>query len=266
MAGVDPLRIGGVELPSRLLIGTARYPSPAVLADAIEAADPGFITVALRRAGADGGDFHRLLGETGARVVPNTAGCRTAREACTTARMARELLGTDWIKLEVVADDDLQLPDPFGLLEAAEELAGDGFTVLAYCTEDLVLCERLAAAGCAAVMPWGSPIGSGQGLNQPDRLRLLREHLPGTMLIVDAGLGRPSDAAAAMELGFDGVLVNTAIASAVEPARMAAAFADAVRGGREAWRAGIMPRHDTARPSTPALEAPLLPPREEALR
>lgn len=263
VAEQNSLIIAGEALPSRMLLGTSRYPSPAILGKAITAANPGFITVALRRAGTEGGDFYDLLASFAVRVVPNTAGCRTAKEACTTARMARELLDTNWIKLEVIADDASQAPDPFELVRAAEELLADDFIVLAYCTEDLALCQRLAGAGCHAVMPWGAPIGSGQGLSTPERLTLLRHHLPDTVLIVDAGLGRPSDAAQAMELGFDGVLLNTAVATAGDPASMAAAFAAATTAGRHAFCAGIMPRHDTAHPSTPTLEAPLLPPLKE---
>lgn len=260
MADTDCLTIAGEELPSRLLLGTARYPSPASMAAAATAAAPGFLTVALRRAGQHGDGFYSIVAKLGKRMVPNTAGSRTAREACTTARLARELLGTNWVKLEVIADDATQSPDPFELLTAATSLLADGFVVLAYCTEDLALCQRLAGAGCHAVMPWGAPIGSGQGLGNPARLALLRHRLPDTTLIVDAGLGRPSDAAQAMELGFDGVLLNTAVATARDPALMAAAFAAATVAGRQAYLAGIMPRHPTAQPSTPPLEAPLATP------
>lgn len=256
----ENLIIAGTELPSRLLLGTARYPSPAILQAAVAAATPGFITVALRRAGTAGTDFYNLLQQFGSRIVPNTAGCKTAKEACTTARMGRELLETNWVKLEVIADDATQAPEPFELVKAATELLADDFVVLAYCSDELALCQRLAGLGCHAVMPWGSPIGSGQGITAPDRLELLRHRLAATILIVDAGLGHPSDAALAMELGYDGVLVNTAVATAAKPAAMAAAFAQATIAGRSGFLAGMMPRHAFATPSTPAIEAPILPP------
>ncbi len=253
--GGHGLVIAGRELASRLLLGTARYPSPAVLADCVRRAKPGLVTVSLRRAGKGGGDFNDLVSGLGVPVVPNTSGCRTAAEACRTASMARELLGTDWVKLEVIADDDTLAPDPFGLAEAAETLVRDGFNVLAYCTEDLALCARLAGIGCSAIMPWGSPIGSGQGLTNVDRLVKLRDSLPGEVLVVDAGIGRPSDAAQAMEIGFDAVLLNTAVALAGDPAAMACAFADAVDSGRRARLAGVMPRNPMAVPSSPAPDA-----------
>lgn len=253
----EPLRIAGRELGSRLLLGTSRYPSPAALADCIEQARPGFLTVSVRRAGSGGNGFYELLQETGLPLVPNTAGCRTAKEACVTASMARELLGTNWVKLELIGDDETQAPDPFALVEAAAQLLREDYVVLAYCTEDLALCMRLAELGCHAIMPWAAPIGSGQGLTQPERLALLRQRLPTSVLVVDAGLGRPSDAAAAMELGYDAVLLNTAVAQAREPAPMAAAFRAATDAGRRAWRAGIMPRHSMAQPSTLAPDIPV---------
>lgn len=253
--GKDSLAIAGKILASRMALGTARYPSPAVLADCVEKCNPGFITVSLRRTGKKGSGFFDLLSGLGVPLVPNTAGCRTAKEACQVASMARELLATDWIKLEVIADDDTLAPDPFGLVEAAADLAKDGFCVLAYCTEDLALCNRLAEIGCGAIMPWGSPIGSGQGITHLQRLEKLRSSLPGQVLVVDAGIGRPSDAAQAMEIGFDGVLLNTAVALAGDPAAMAGAFAKAVDAGRTAHLARIMPRHQMAVPSTPPPDA-----------
>ena len=253
----DQFAIAGRRLASRLLLGTSRYPSPAALADCVARARPGCLTVSVRRSGGGGNAFYELLREAGPPLVPNTAGCRTVKEACRTASMARELLGTSWVKLELIGDDETQAPDPFALAEAAEQLLREDYVVLAYCTEDLALCMRLAELGCHAIMPWGAPIGSGQGLTQPGRLALLRQRLPDSVLIVDAGIGRPSDAAAAMELGYDAVLLNTAVAQAREPAPMAAAFRAAVDAGRAAHRAGIMPRHDMARPSTLAPDIPV---------
>ncbi|MBF2735776.1 MAG: thiazole synthase [Betaproteobacteria bacterium AqS2] len=237
--------MAGRRLASRLLLGTSRYPSPAALADCVARAGPGLLTVSVRRSAGGGNAFYELLKEAGPPLVPNTAGCRTVAEACRTASMARELLGTNWVKLELIGDDETQAPDPFALVEAAEQLLREDYVVLAYCTEDLALCTRLA------------PIGSGQGLNHPERLALLRQRLAGSVLVVDAGIGRPSDAAAAMELGYDAVLLNTAVALAREPAPMAAAFRAAVDAGRTAYRAGIMPRHDMAQPSTLAPDIPV---------
>ena len=247
--------IAGKRLSSRMMLGTARYPSPAVLVDSVSRCRPGFVTVSLRRSGSEGSSFYDLVAGLGVPLVPNTAGCRTAKEACLTASMARELLDTNWVKLEVIADDHSLAPDPFGLVEAADSLVKDGFCVLAYCTEDLALCNRLAEIGCSAIMPWGSPIGSGQGIANTERLERLRSALPGQVLIIDAGIGRPSDAAQAMEMGFDGVLLNTAVALAGDPVSMSGAFANAIASGRTACLAGIMPRHSMATPSTPPPDA-----------
>ena len=192
-----------------------------------------------------------MLADCGCRILPNTAGCHTAREAITTARMARELFGTRWIKLEVIGHADTLQPDPFALVEAARVLCAEGFEVFPYTTEDLVLGERLIEAGCRVLMPWGAPIGSGQGLRNIEGLRAMRAHFSGVPLVIDAGIGAPSDAARAMEMGFDAVLLNTAVARADDPARMAAAFARAVEAGRMAHTAGLMPRRDMAAPSTP---------------
>ena len=244
--------MANATLASRMMLGSAHYPSPAVLGDCVKAAKPGFVTVSVRRAGSEGKAFYKLLTGLGVPIVPNTSGCRTAKEACLVASMARELLGTDWVKLEVIGDDDTLAPDPSGLVEAAEKLANDNFQVLAYCTEDIALCKHLALAGCAAIMPWGSPIGSGQGIINARQLTRLRDALPDKVLIVDAGIGRPSDAAIAMELGFDGVLLNTAVARAGNPVSMARAFADAIKAGRTAHLSGIMPKNPMATPSSPA--------------
>ena len=195
---------------------------------------------------------------TGAHLLPNTAGCHTAREAITLAHMARELFDTPWIKLEVVGDAHTLQPDPFALLEAATQLVKDGFTVFPYCLDDLVSCQRLLDAGCTVLMPWGAPIGSGQGLLNPSALRTLRARLPGVPLLVDAGIGSPMDAAQALQMGLDGVLLNSAVAHAVDPVRMARAFALAIEAGRLGFEAGLMPPQDMAVPSTPVAGYPIL--------
>ena len=252
----DALTLYDVKLDSRLLLGTARYPSPAILAQAIHAAKTQIVTVSLRReaGGSRGGEsFWTLIRESGARVLPNTAGCRTVKEAVTTAQMAREVFGTDWIKLEVIGDEDTLQPDVFGLVEAARVLVGDGFCVFPYMTEDLVVAEKLLDAGCRVLMPWAAPIGSGRGINNIFGLRSLRAHFPQTPLIVDAGLGAPSHAAAVMELGYDAVLLNTAVSRAGDPVAMARAFALGVEAGRAAFLAKPMMPRDFARPSTPVI-------------
>ncbi len=252
----DALTLYDVKLDSRLLLGTARYPSPAILAQAIRAAKTQIVTVSLRReAGGSraGESFWALIRESGARVLPNTAGCRTVKEAVTTAQMAREVFGTDWIKLEVIGDEDTLQPDVFGLVEAARVLVGDGFCVFPYMTEDLVVAEKLIDAGCRVLMPWAAPIGSGRGINNIFGLRSLRAHFPQTPLIVDAGLGAPSHAAAMMELGYDAVLLNTAVSRAGNPIAMARAFALGVDAGRAAFLAKPMTPRDFARPSTPVI-------------
>ena len=255
----DPWRIGDVVLHSRFLLGTAGYPSPQVLQDAIAASGTQVLTLGLKRTLAvpGGGDngFVQIIRDAaraqGAHLLPNTAGCRSAREAVTLAHMARELLDTHWIKLEVVGDEQTLQPDPFELVEAARQLVRDGFEVLPYCTDDLVSCLRLADAGCRVLMPWAAPIGSGLGLLNPWALRTLRARLPELTLIVDAGLGAPSHAAAAMELGFDAVLLNSAVSQSGDPVRMAHAFARAIEGGRAGWRAGLMASSDVAVATTP---------------
>lgn len=260
----DTWRVGEVELRSRFLLGTAGYPSPQVLCDAIVAAGCEVVTVGLKRTLAAAGDngfiamVREALRRTGARLLPNTAGCRSAREAVQLARMARELYDTPWIKLEVVGDEHTLQPDPFELLQAAAELVRDGFTVFPYCTDDLVSCRRLLDTGCPLLMPWGAPIGSGQGLLNPFALRTLRERLPDAVLIIDAGIGAPSHAAQAMEMGFDAVLLNSAVSQARDPVGMARAFRLAIDAGRGAWRAGVMAPQDFAVASTPVGGEPLL--------
>ena len=260
----DAWQVAGVRLTSRFLLGTAGYPSPQVLAEAIVASRTEVVTVGLKRTLAAAGDngfiamVRDAMRRTGARLLPNTAGCRSAREAVQLAHMARELYDTPWIKLEVVGDEHTLQPDPFELVVAAAELSREGFIVFPYCTDDLVLCRRLLDAGCPLLMPWGAPIGSGQGLLDPFALRTLRERLPDATLIVDAGIGAPSHAAQALEMGFDAVLVNSAVSQAREPVRMAGAFAHAVEAGRMAWRAGVMARQDFAVASTPVGGEPVL--------
>ena len=244
----------GREIASRLLLGTAQYPSPAVLTEAFRRSGAGVATVSVRReagGGQAGEDFWALIRALDVALLPNTAGCYSAREAVTTAQMARELFDTPWIKLEVIGHADTLQPDPFGLVEAARALAEDGFEVFPYCTEDLVLCERLVEAGCRVLMPWGAPIGTGLGLNNVYGLRALRAHFPDIPLVVDAGLGLPSQAARAMELGYDAVLLNTAVARAGDPAAMAEGFARAVEAGALAAAADPMEPRDMAAPSTP---------------
>lgn len=246
----------GVELNNRLILGTAQYPSPAILADAVNGAGVEVVTVSLRReSGADkaGQDFWKLIQSLGVRVLPNTAGCHSVKEAVTTAHMAREVFSTPWIKLEVIGEQDTLQPDLFDLVEAARILSEDGFEVFPYTTEDLVAADRLMHAGCQVLMPWGSPIGTGLGLNNVYGLRSMRAHFPDVPLVVDAGIGLPSHAAHAMELGFDAVLVNTAVAKAGDPRGMAKAFADAVRAGQAAYVADPMEARDMAAPSTPVI-------------
>ena len=250
------LQLYQTMIRSRLMLGTARYPSPAVLADAVRAAGAEVVTVSLRRESAGeraGQAFWSLVRELGVRVLPNTAGCHAVKEAVTTAHMAREVFGTTWIKLEVIGEDDTLQPDVFGLVDAARTLCAEGFEVFPYTTEDLVVAERLLAAGCRVLMPWGAPIGSGRGLNNLFGLKALRAHFPDVPLIIDAGLGVPSHAAHALELGFDAVLINTAVAQARDPVQMAAAFAQAVEAGFAARQAGPMEPRDLAAPSTPLI-------------
>ncbi|WP_226553900.1 thiazole synthase [Celeribacter naphthalenivorans] len=241
----------GTELKNRLLLGTAQYPSPDILRAAIAASGTEVITVSLRREGADGAGFRDILKDSGCRILPNTAGCHSAREAVTTAQMAREVFGTNWIKLEVIGHADTLQPDPFALVEAARILCADGFEVFPYTTEDLILGEKLIEAGCRVLMPWGAPIGSGQGLRNIEGLRTMRAHFRDVPLVIDAGIGAPSQAAQAMEMGFDAVLLNTAVAKAVDPVAMAEAFSRAVDAGKQAYDAGLMPRRDMAEASTP---------------
>jgi thiazole synthase len=253
--------IADLALQSRFFLGTAGYPSPAMLQQAITASGAEVVTVGLKRQLAHGsppGDFYAQIRASGARLLPNTAGCRTAAEAVVLAQMARELFDTHWIKLEVVGDEYTLQPDPFELVQAASTLVREGFEVFPYCTDDLVTCQRLLDAGCRILMPWGAPIGSGQGLLNPYALRNLRARLPDVPLIVDAGIGSPRDAVQAMEIGMDAVLLNSAVAQAHDPVQMARAFRLGIEAGRLAWEAGIMARQDMAVATTPVTGRPFV--------
>jgi thiazole synthase len=257
----SPWKVYDQTLQSRLFIGTALYSSPQVMMDAIKASGSQVITLSLRRQtptkSNSGDQFWQLVQSLDCHLLPNTAGCYSAKEAVKTARLARELFQTDWVKLEVLGDSYNLQPDPFALLEATKTLIAEGFKVFPYCTDDLVLCQKLADLGCEVLMPWGAPIGTGKGLVNPYALKTLRERLPEITLLVDAGIGKPSDAVQAMELGYDGILLNTAVAEALEPAQMATAFSQAINAGRIAYEAGVMPERQHAKPSTPTLEQPI---------
>jgi thiazole synthase len=254
----DPLVLYGEVFQSRLLLGTSRYPSPQVLADAVKASQPAMLTASLRRqtAHADTSPaFWQLLKNMNVPVLPNTAGCHSVQEVITTAEMAREVFETDWLKLELIGDDYSLQPDTLNLPKAADHLVKAGFKVLPYCTEDLVLCQKLVDVGCQAVMPWAAPIGTGQGPVNPYAMKLLRERLS-VPLIVDAGLGVPSHACQVMEWGYDAVLLNTAVALAHDPVAMSQAFAQAVAAGRQAFLGGAMQAQTSAQASTPLIGTP----------
>lgn len=249
--------VDGVPLRSRLLLGSASFASASAMRDSILASGAEIVTVGAQRLkqGSESVAFMPTLRETvraiGGHLLPNTAGCLHARSAINTAMMARELFNTHWIKLEVIGDRDSLQPDPLELVEAARTLVREGFVVWPYCTDDVVSCKRLLDVGCTVLMPWGAPIGSGQGLLNPFALRYLRRSLPGALLIVDAGIGAPSHAAHAMELGYDAVLLCSAVSRARDSVRMAGAFAAAVHAGRSAWQAGVITKSECAIPSTP---------------
>jgi thiazole synthase len=248
----DNFIIAEQRLASRLLLGTAGYPNQRILVDAVRASECEIVTVSIRRISlkGHGSDTVRLL--SGYRFLPNTAGCETARDAILTAELAREALGTNWVKLEVIGDRETLYPEVTELLEATRELVDRGFVVLPYCTDDPVICQRLADLGAAAVMPMGSLIGSGMGIANPSNLELICRRSP-VPVIVDAGIGTASDAALAMELGASAVLLNTAVAKADDPVRMASAMRHAVEAGRLAYLAGRIPRRSRAEPSSPQL-------------
>jgi thiazole synthase len=246
----DTLTIAGRELRSRLLLGTGGFPSLELMAEAIAASGSELVTVALRRVDpAARGSLIDVLADAGVQLLPNTAGCRTARDAVLTAKLAREAFATDWIKLEVIGDEDTLLPDAPELLRAAEELVDECFVVLPYTTDDPVLARRLVDVGCAAVMPLGSPIGSGMGIRNPYNIALIREAVS-VPVVLDAGVGTASDATLAMELGCDAVMAASAISRAEDPVRMARAMRHAVEAGRLARTAGRIPRRHYARAST----------------
>ena len=249
----DRLAIAGVPLRSRLLIGSAGYPNQQVMLDAIDASGAELVTVAIRRISLDGysESLIDVLGDR-FRLLPNTAGCSTARDAVLTARLAREALETSWIKLEVIGDRETLYPDVEEMLKAAAELVADGFVVLPYCNDDPVTCRKLADLGCATVMPLGAPIGTGQGIRNPGAIEHICARSP-VPVILDAGVGTASDAALAMELGCAGVLLNTAVAKARRPVAMAAAMKAAVEAGYGARRAGRIPKREQADPSSPQM-------------
>ena len=251
--------IGGKTLTSRLFIGSALYPSPAVMTDAVRASGAQVVTVSLRRQGVNkeaGEAFWKLIRELDVHVLPNTAGCHSAKEAITVAQMAREVFKTNWIKLEVIGDQYTLQPDPYETVEAAKVLVQEGFEVFPYMTDDLVFATRLVDAGCRILMPWGAMIGSGKGLMNPVALKTLRTRFPDIPLIIDAGIGKPSHAVQAMEMGFDAVLLNSAVALAHDPVKMAHAFKCAVEAGRAGYEAGVMQERELASPSTPTVGVP----------
>jgi thiazole synthase len=253
----------GRTLSSRFFLGTAGHPSPAGLVAAIEASGAEVLTMGIKRQAANvaaSGDnqWWSIIRGTGRHILPNTAGCRTAKEAVALAQMARELFETDWIKLEVVGDDYTLQPDSFELVDAAEQLVKLGFQVFPYCTEDLIAARRLVDAGCEVLMPWAAPIGSGQGIVHRPALLRMREAFPDQFLVIDAGIGAPSHAAEAMEMGFDAVLLNSAVAQAQDPVGMAAAFRMAIEAGRLGHAAGVIPEQAFATPSTPVTGQPFL--------
>jgi thiazole synthase len=254
----DELVVAGEKIGSRLILGTGGAPSMQVVEEAVAASGTAMCTVSMRRADpAVTGSVLDVLHRHGVRVLPNTAGCRTAREAVLTAQLARDALETDWVKLEVIADDDTLLPDAPELLDAAERLVADGFQVFAYTNDDPVLARRLQRTGCVAVMPLGAPIGSGLGILNPHNIELIVAEAT-VPVVLDAGIGTASDAALAMELGCDAVLLASAVTRAREPAMMAAAMAAAVNAGRLAYRAGRIEKRRHAQASSPTTGMPVL--------
>ncbi len=249
----DPLVIAGRTFGSRLIVGTGKYPSHAIMADAHRAAGVDMVTVAVRRVNLADTSAESLIAyidQPRIFILPNTAGCYTADEAIRTARLGREVGLSNWVKLEVIGDEHTLFPDNIALLEATRVLVSEGFVVLPYTNDDPVVCRRLEEAGAAAVMPLGAPIGSGLGIQNPNNIRIITAQA-GVPVIVDAGVGTASDAAVAMELGVDGVLMNTAIALAQDPVVMAGAMKLSVEAGRMAFLAGRIPRREFASPSSP---------------
>ena len=251
--------LAGKTLKNRLLLGTASYPSLDIMDNAIKASETEVITLSIKRQAPQGlgaESFWEIAKNSGCHLLPNTAGCRDAKTAMNTAMLSRELFDTSWIKLEVIGDEYHLQPDPFELVCAAKLLIKEGFEVFPYCTDDLVICQKLVDVGCKILMPWAAPIGSGRGLVNPFALETLRYRFSKTTLIVDAGIGKPSHAAQVMELGFDGVLLNTAVALANNPVLMATAFRDAIIAGDYASKAGMMPERNIAHASTSLIDTP----------
>ncbi len=252
-------QLANKSLESRLLCGSALFSSPQIMRDSIIASSTQVVTLALRRQAPStngGSSFWDLIKSLNVHILPNTAGCRTSKEAITLAHMARELFDTNWIKLEVTGDDYTLQPDPFSLVEAAESLINDGFEVFPYTTSDLIVAQRLVDVGCKIIMPWAAPIGSGQGITDARALKTLRNRLPDITLIIDAGIGKPSHATQAMEMGYDAVLLTSAIALANDPVNMARAFAAAIESGRLGFESGFMEERSMASPSTPTIGTP----------
>ncbi|HEY2567546.1 MAG TPA: thiazole synthase [Candidatus Aquirickettsiella sp.] len=251
--------LAGKIVESRLLLGTAHYPSLAMMTATIQTSGAKIITLSIQRQTAfnlGGEDFWQAIKKLNCFLLPNTAGCRNANIAIKTAEISRELFNISWIKLEVIGDEYNLQADPIELIKAAKILVEQGFEVFPYCTDDLVICQKLVDVGCKILMPWAAPIGSAKGVLNPYALETLRCRLPNTTLIVDAGIGKPSDAVKVMELGFDGVLLNTAVAFAQQPIVMAQAFRHAIIAGHEAYRAGMMPERNVAHPSTSLIDTP----------
>jgi len=246
----------GFKPKSQLMLGTAQYPSPSILVSSFKKSNASVATVSLRRESGNinsGNSFWSIIKDLNVKILPNTAGCHTVKEAVTTAHMARETFNTKWIKLEVIGEEDTLQPDVFGLVEAAKILSEEGFEVFPYTTEDLVVADKLLKSGCKVLMPWGSPIGSGQGLNNIFGLKALRSHFPDIPMIIDAGIGLPSHATRAMEMGFDAVLLNTAVAKSGDPIMMAEAFSYAIVAGALGCQSDPMEPRDMANPSTPII-------------
>lgn len=255
----DTLSIYGTELNSRLFVGSAMYPSPHIMQESIKISGSQVVTLSISRQNPHeqgGQNFWRIIQSLGVHLLPNTAGCHSVKDAVNMAKMSREIFNTDWIKLELVGDDYNLQPDPIDLVKATEILLKDGFKVLPYCTDDLVIARHLVELGCEVLMPWGSPIGTGKGLLNPYALQAIRDRFPETTLIVDSGIGLPSHALQAMEMGYDAILLNTAIAKANSPQNMAQAFRYSIKAGRLAYRAGAMQEQVSAQPSTPTIDSP----------
>ena len=255
----DTWFIYDTPLNSRLLVGSALYPSMSTMLNAIQQSETQVVTVSLRRQTpqkSSGNDFWKSIQSLHLNILPNTSGCYTVNEVLNIAKMSREIFATDWIKLELIGDDYNLQPDPIELIKAAQLLIKDNFKVLPYCTDDLVICQKLVDIGCQVIMPWAAPIGTGKGILNPYALETLRARLDKTTLIIDAGIGQPSDATKVLELGYDAVLLNSAIALSEKPQLMANAFKHAIIAGREAYLAGKMPEKQLAQPSSPQIDSP----------